>query len=253
MVALVLPQTQLGDLDLCAERKTCQVVDQVVIGHAQTVFGKGPLIAAADAELQGARFMAVFRQHRALDVQARRRVAIDRLQQTITVRGIRRIALLTSHPVAHQTIGTVLNQCPSLARQRLEIVAFELLGIVGQLAYPAQLLALERCGTGQQFTLARRPIVDVGDQPGIDYRTHGIGRNRGQRELFSQFQAGPGDLQQLKQTVGTVLVEEEIVEADLLELRTCSSIRPVSSGVRFSRYSHRSRFSRRLYSPIFSR
>src|SRR3546814_9858816 len=57
-----------------------------------------------------------------LDFQARRRVPIDCLQQTIALGGIGRIALLSSDAIANQAVSAILNQGAAFCRQ-FEIVA----------------------------------------------------------------------------------------------------------------------------------
>ncbi|MNC54824.1 hypothetical protein D3C75_1043200 [compost metagenome] len=80
VIAFVLAQLQLQDLDLRPQREAIGVVIQVVVGHAQTVLGVGAVFAGAHAKLPGARVMAVLGQARALDLQGRWRVAVDRPQ-----------------------------------------------------------------------------------------------------------------------------------------------------------------------------
>src|SRR5690606_6685701 len=79
VVALVLAQLQFTQLDLCPERKTVEVVEQVMVRHPQTVLGEGAISTVTDTHLQGSRAVAVLGQQRPLDIQARRRVAVDRL------------------------------------------------------------------------------------------------------------------------------------------------------------------------------
>ncbi|MNN98194.1 hypothetical protein D3C81_2175230 [compost metagenome] len=54
VVAFVLAHLELQDLDLRAEREAVGIVVQVVIRHAQPVFGIGAVFPGADAKLPGA-------------------------------------------------------------------------------------------------------------------------------------------------------------------------------------------------------
>src|SRR5690606_24842953 len=79
VVALVLAQLQFTQFDLCPERKTVEVVEQVMVRHAQTVLGEGAISTVTDTQLQGSRAVAVLGQQRPLNIQTWRRVAVDRL------------------------------------------------------------------------------------------------------------------------------------------------------------------------------
>ena len=81
MIAFVLAQFELQNFDLRPQRKAGSVVVEVVVGHAQAIFGKGLVITGAHAQLPCARLMAVFGKLGFFDVQFRRRVLIDRSQQ----------------------------------------------------------------------------------------------------------------------------------------------------------------------------
>jgi len=61
VIAFVLAQFELQDFNLCTQREARGVVVQVVVGHAQAVFGKGLVVTATGAQLPGSRFVAVFR------------------------------------------------------------------------------------------------------------------------------------------------------------------------------------------------
>ena len=54
VVVFVLAQLELQDLDLRAQRETVGIVVEVMVGHAQAVFGVGAVVAGADAQLPGA-------------------------------------------------------------------------------------------------------------------------------------------------------------------------------------------------------
>ncbi|MNN38536.1 hypothetical protein D3C81_1525380 [compost metagenome] len=53
VVVLVLAHLELEDLDLCAEGEAIGVVVEIVVGHAQAVFGKGAVFAGTRAQLPG--------------------------------------------------------------------------------------------------------------------------------------------------------------------------------------------------------
>ncbi len=161
--------------------------------------------------------MAVFRLAGALDLEVRRWVAVDRTQQVVAARGDAAVTRLTGGAVAHQTEGGVLDQRLARHRQGLEVGSVEQAVVVRQALGPVALGMVERFGAGEQFLLARRPVVDALDQPGVLHRAHGVGGDRGKRELLSQLDARAGDLHQFEQAERTVLVEEVVVEADLLE------------------------------------
>ena len=91
-------------------------------------------------------------------------------------------------------------------------------GVGGNAQCPVLLVFVQRFSAFAQFALTRRAIVDLLDHAGVLDRTHGVGGDRGEGELLGQLQARAGHLQQLQQAVGAVLVEEEVVEADLLQL-----------------------------------
>ena len=77
---------------------------------------------------------------------------------------------------------------------------------------------VERFGAGEQFLLARRPVVDALDQPGVLHRARTVSVGIAvKRELLSQLDARAGDLHQFEQAERTVLVEEVVVKLDLLE------------------------------------
>src|SRR5690606_19768235 len=218
VIAFVLAQPELPQLDLGPEWKAVEVVEQIVIGQAQGVVGKGALTAMADTQLQGARPMAFLGQLRPWNLQARRRVAVDRLQQAIAAVGAGRIPLLTGLAIAQQSVGAILNQGAAFGRQSQILAVLQRRVISGQALYPTQLAAIQRGRARQQFMLAGGSIIDALDQPGVLHCPHGVCGDGGQRELIGELQPRPGNFQQLEQTVGAVFVEEEVIEADLAQL-----------------------------------
>ncbi|MNL53000.1 hypothetical protein D3C87_1762160 [compost metagenome] len=54
VVAFVLAQLELKNFDLRAQGEAIGIVVEIVVGHAQPVFGEGPIIPAARAQLPGA-------------------------------------------------------------------------------------------------------------------------------------------------------------------------------------------------------
>ncbi len=217
MVFLVLAQLELEDFDLGPEGEARQVVLQVVVGHAQAVLGVGTVFAAAQAQLPGARVVAVLGQGRAFHVEGGRRVAVDRLQQLEAAPCAVLVALFTRAAVAVQAEGGILHQGPAWGRQGLEFGCLQQRSVVGQAQGPLLFHGLQRFGSGGQLPLAGGAEVDAVHQAGVLHRAHGVGGDGGEGELLGQFGAGAGDLQQLQQAVGAVLVEEEVVEAHLLQ------------------------------------
>ena len=216
-VAFVLAQFHLQNFDLRAQREAFGVVVEVMVGHAQAVLGEGFIAPSADAGLPGARFMTVLGQTRLRNIKRRRRVLIDRPQQFETALGALRVAFLAVGAVTFQAIRGVDDQRLAIARQCLEICALKLLLIGADLQYPLLLFISQRLGTAQQLTLPGRTILDGLDQAGLFHGLDGVGRDGREGELFGQAQARSRHLQQFKQAIGAVFVEEKIVELDLFQ------------------------------------
>ena len=216
-IAFVLAQFHLQDFDLRAEREAFSIVVEVVIGHAQAVLGKRLVAPGAEAGLPGARFMTVFGQARAWNIEIRRGVLVDRPKQFEAALSPLRIALLAVGAVAFQTVRSVDDQRLTGAWLRLERRVLQLFLIGADLQYPLLLFIGQRLGTAQQFAFAGRTILDGLHQAGFFHGFDGVSRNGGQRELFGQAQAWTCDLEQFQQAIGAVFVEEEIVELDLFQ------------------------------------
>lgn len=93
----------------------------------------------------------------------------------------------------------------------------QLILIGADFQYPLLLFVRQRLGTAQQLTFARRAILDGFHHPGLFHSFDSVGGNGRDRKLFRQAQAWACHLQQFKQAIGAVFVEEEVVEFDLLE------------------------------------
>ena len=161
--------------------------------------------------------MAVFGKLGALDLQLWRRVLVDGAQQFIAALRAPGVALKAIGPVAFKTIGRVDNQCLTRFGQRHEGRVLQLRLIGADLQHPLLFFGVEHFGPVQQLAFAGRAVFDAFYQAGFLDRFNRVGGDRCQRELGGQLQAGAGHLQQFKQAVGAVFIEEKVIELDLFQ------------------------------------